>query len=447
MHGFNSSRRCFISDHFKELILNNYFWFIIYNGIVFPFIFFMALSASIFSSKIREGLIGRLHTQNKLKLFSIKKKANEEIYWFHAASLGEFYQIEPIIKGIKKIGKNKRIIVSFSSPSGLNNAFSSAMDIKIYLPLDFPWSIQKILTFLRPKKIIFSSYDILPNLLWSCKMKNIHLSIISAKIQRKSVKFAPIVKNFYKTIYNLFDTIYTITEEDKRIFKELIGSNYKPIISSKGNPRFDKIYNDFKLKKIIKNPISDKNPIILIGSSHPEDDLILFPALINLLDAFSDLRVIHAPHQPSKKQNKSILKNYSNAGYESVILNNLESIHTSSKKIIIVGGVGFLADLYWLSTISYIGGGFSTGIHNIMEPAIASNPVIFGPRHLKFNEAKQSISFGGGFCINDTISFENTMKRLLRSKSLLIKSSKASFKLIKKNIGASKEIINGILND
>ena len=124
------------------------------------------------------------------------------------------------------------------------------MDLKIYLPFDFLWSIQKILTFIRPKKIIFSSYDIWPNLLWSCKIKNIHLSIISAKIQRKSIKFSPIVKNFYKTIYSLFDKIYTITEEDKIIFKELIGSKNKPIISSKGNPRFDKIYNDFKHKKL-----------------------------------------------------------------------------------------------------------------------------------------------------------------------------------------------------
>ena len=82
-----------------------------------------------------------------------------------------------------------------------------------------------------------------------------------------------------------------------------------------------------------------------------------------------------------------------------------------------------------------------------MEPAIASNPVIFGPKHLKFIEAEQLISLGGGFCINDTISLENTMKTLLTNESLLIKSSKASFKLIKKNIGASKRIINGILND
>ena len=198
MHGFDSSRGYFISNYFKGLILNNYFWFIAYNGLVFPFIFLMALFASIFSSKIREGFKGRLYTQKKIKSFINNKKANEDIYWLHAASLGEFHQIEPIIKGIKKAGKNKRIIVSFTSPSGFNNASSSAMDLKIYLPFDFLWSIQKILTFISPKMIIFSSYDIWPNLLWACKVKHIQLSIISAKIQKNSIKFYPIVRNFYK---------------------------------------------------------------------------------------------------------------------------------------------------------------------------------------------------------------------------------------------------------
>ena len=155
--------------------------------------------------------------------------------------------------------------------------------------------------------------------------------------------------------------------------------------------------------------------------------------------------MIHAPHEPSKSQIKKLIKNYSNSGLKTVILNDYESILSSTKKIIIVGEVGFLSDLYWLSIISYVGGGFSSGLHNIMEPAIASNPIVFGPRHHKFVEAKQSINLGGGFCINDSISLENIMKKLLSNKSLLEKSSKASFKLIKKNTGASKRIIDSIL--
>ena len=56
-----------------------------------------------------------------------------------------------------------------------------------------------------------------------------------------------------------------------------------------------------------------------------------------------------------------------------------------------------MSKLYWLSIITYIGGGFSNGIHNIMEPAVASNPIIFGPNHKKFSEADIVIKLGGGF--------------------------------------------------
>ena len=102
------------------------------------------------------------------------------------------------------------------------------------------------------KKNNFASYDIWPNFLWACKIKNIPLSIISAKIQRSSTKFLPVLKSFYQNLYRLFDTIYTITEDDKIIFKELIGAKKIPIMSPMGNPRFDMIYNEFKHKKIIK---------------------------------------------------------------------------------------------------------------------------------------------------------------------------------------------------
>ena len=29
-----------------------------------------------------------------------------------------------------------------------------------------------------------------------------------------------------------------------------------------------------------------------------------------------------------------------------------------------------LADLYWITKVAYVGGGFSSGVHNLMEPAV-----------------------------------------------------------------------------
>ena len=423
------------------------FWFILYNGVVLPVLTCIVFLAAIFFPKIREGLKGRFQTYKRLKLFFEKKHNRHNVYWFHAASLGEFYQIKPIIEGMKKIKKENVMFISFSSPSGMNYAFSDAIDLKFYLPFDFPWTIQKVLSLVKPKKVIFATYDIWPNFVWFCKTKNIHLNVMSAKIGHHSIKYRPVIMNFYKSLYKLFDTIYTITEKDKNRFEKMLGSKVNPIVSALGNPRFDKIFNESKEFIETKPTIKDREQIILIGSSHSRDDLILFPALINLMIDFPELRIIHAPHEPDYNYLRNIKDTYSKFGHDSIILEDLESIESSKENIIIVGEVGFLSKLYWLSIITYIGGGFSAGIHNIMEPAVASNPVVFGPRHQKFSEAELILNLGGGFCVYDSNTVESTFKKLLSDKPLLEKSGKASLNLILKNTGSSEKIINGILLD
>ena len=423
------------------------FWFILYNGVFLPVLACVVFLSAIFLPKLREGLKGRFQTYKRLKLFLEKKHTRNDIYWFHAASLGEFYQIKPIIEGMKKMKKENVMFISFSSPSGMNYAFSDAIDLKFYLPFDFPWTIQKVLTLVKPKKVIFATYDIWPNFVWFCKTKNIHLNVMSAKIGHHSIKYRPVIMNFYKSLYKLFDTIYTITEKDKNRFERMLGYKVNPVISALGNPRFDKIFNESKEFIESKPTIKDREQIILIGSSHSRDDLILIPALINLMTDFPELRIIHAPHEPNHNYIRNIKDTYSKFGHDSIILEDLESIESSKEDIIIVGEVGFLSKLYWLSIITYIGGGFSSGIHNIMEPAVASNPVVFGPRHQKFSEAELILKSGGGFCVFDSNSVESTFKKLLSDKSLLEKSGKASLNLILNNTGSSEKIINGILLD
>ena len=61
------------------------------------------------------------------------------------------------------------------------------------------------------------------------------------------------------------------------------------------------------------------------------------------------------------------------------------------------------------TSITYIGGGFcKSGIHNIIEPAAASNPVIFGPNFLNSNklDAQGLINISGGFSIESFNVFE-----------------------------------------
>ena len=75
-------------------------------------------------------------------------------------------------------------------------------------------------------------------------------------------------------------------------------------------------------------------------------------------------------------------------------------------KILIIDNIGLLSSLYSYADISYIGGGFGRGIHNILEAAVFGTPVIFGPKYKKFREAKELIKLGGAFTIKNFVQLE-----------------------------------------
>ena len=63
------------------------------------------------------------------------------------------------------------------------------------------------------------------------------------------------------------------------------------------------------------------------------------------------------------------------------VIDSIQSIGQIDSRIVIINAVGVLADLYWTTKVAYyVGGGFSSGVHNLMEPAVAGVPMIFGPR-------------------------------------------------------------------
>ena len=182
-------------------------WAFLYNGIVYPLIFLLACLLSMFNGKLRQGISGRFHSLSKLKLYFKSGSPLPMVYWFHAASLGEFYQVKPVLEGLKDVKPELKTIVSFSSPSGFNNAKSTAIDLKIFMPFDFPWSVRKALKIVRPKKVIFASYDIWPNMIWIAGWRQIHTNMFAARVKDGSLKLLPGFLSFYRSIYRSLSTI------------------------------------------------------------------------------------------------------------------------------------------------------------------------------------------------------------------------------------------------
>ena len=107
------------------------FWIIIYNLFLYPLFFTGACIGALFNQKLRNGIKGRWNTYSQLLSLKNRVSSNADIYWFHAASHGEFEQLKPILEGLKEVEPSSVFIVSFFSPSGFTNVEDSHIDCKI----------------------------------------------------------------------------------------------------------------------------------------------------------------------------------------------------------------------------------------------------------------------------------------------------------------------------
>ena len=65
-------------------------------------------------------------------------------------------------------------------------------------------------------------------------------------------------------------------------------------------------------------------------------------------------------------------------------------------QVLIIDTIGILTKIYSYADIAYVGGGFGNpGVHNILEPATFSIPVVIGPNYSHFAEATALVNLGG----------------------------------------------------
>ncbi len=416
-------------------------WRLLYNTIALPILVIFGYGLYFFNRKVRHGVRGRRRTMSRIREFKDSLgSASGPIYWFHASSLGEFEQCRPVIEGLKEIAPEAVVVVSFFSPSGYENSHHDGVDFKFYLPFDLPWSMRKLLRTLQPHKVIFASYDIWPNLIWSCYKQGISTTLFAARVVQGSSKQWPILSNFFRHIYRAITHVYTVSAIDRQRLLKIIGNNANTKVKHLGDPRYDRV-NERSTKD---NNHGKGEKILILGSLHKDDHDVVCPVLMPILHDDPTLRVLWAPHETHDSIVEAIGADLDSAGvtwgrYEQ---NSGQFAHN---QVLIIDGIGYLADIYSRGILAYVGGGFGHSIHNVMEPAIAAIPVLFGPKFNRSNEAEQLIANGGGISISNSDELKQHLKAFLADDDLRKKAGRSALKVITDNLGASARILRAIL--
>jgi 3-deoxy-D-manno-octulosonic-acid transferase len=419
----------------------NTLFFVVYN-ILYPVFLFFVFFLSIFNKKIRVGLAGRFESIHILNKYFNQDNIKSNIYWFHCSSYGEYLQVEQIINGLKKNDNNCIILLSFFSPSGFVNCKNDNVDCKIYLPFDFLWTIKKAIKIVSPNAIVLANNDIWYNFLNVSQSMNIKTYLIGAESKRFYKNKFSAAYYFYKPIYFSFSKIFAVDENDQKDIFNYLKNKTISEIPITGNPRFDQVIQRSKKQhERDKIDISKRTDILLMASMHKEDRNMILAQLIKYLKN-TNIQVYWISHEPNSQENKYLCNIFNRNSLSTEVIDSIQSIGQIDSRVVIINAVGVLADLYWTTKVAYVGGGFSSGVHNLMEPAVAGVPMIFGPRYKKFKEAVEIVSQNAGLSISKSIDFNKILNFYFNSKENLTHSSKSARNIILNHSGASVKILN-----
>ena len=403
--------------------------------------------ASIWNNKAKLWIKGRKNVLERLagNLVTI----DPPIIWFHCSSLGEFEQGRPVIEKLRSNYPDSKILLTFFSPSGyeIRKDYKGA-DWVFYLPLDSKKNAKAFFDIVNPSLVVFVKYDYWYYYLTECKKRNIPLLMVSG-IFRKDQPFFKWYGNLHRKMLNCFTHFFVQDLESLQLLQSININN----ATVAGDTRFDRvseIAENFKSIAIVEK-FCGHLPILVAGSTWPEDEEMLQKAIADINPANPYLKLIIAPHEISKNHLADIKKIFpgalwfSNYDDSTPITNEFAwSMLGKASHVLIIDNIGMLARLYHYATVTYIGGGFNKGIHNTLEAAVYGKPVLFGPNYKKFKEAIGLIETGGGVCVNSSTELTSQLKKLLTNKDVLESSSKNSFDFVKQNKGATEKILHYI---
>lgn len=426
------------------------FWRIAYDWIALPLIRGAARVLARFRPKVARGLEGRGRTFHEIGLYLDSLPGGRAVdggIWFHGTSVGEFLQAVPLMTKLKEQRPGRPVYFSFFSPSVEQRARQCPhCDLSFYLPEDTRANARQLFDLLRPGLLVFSKFDIWRNIVLQARELGVPVAVTAATLSPDSGRLRGLSGSFHRGFYSLLDLVCAISDEDADGFIRLGVPADRCIVT--GDTRFDQTFE--RASKVgpddpLVRPFSgwgDK-PTLALGSTWPADEEHLLPALESLAREFPELRFILVPHETTAEHLDNIRAFLEKHGLTYTQYTSLENGSGVGRRVsqetraVLVDRVGVLAAVYRAAHLVYVGGGFGSGVHNVMEPACFGLPVMFGPRHLNSYEARLMLARGGAFAISDTQGAVEVIQRLLREPELRAEAGEAASAVVRENLGAT----------
>ncbi len=373
------------------------------------------------------------------------RTGNAPCLWFHAVSVGEVLQLEPIVAGWKQKHPEWDIVISTTTNTGLQVARDKFAECHLcYCPLDFTWAVRKAFDQIRPSGFVLVELELWPNLIDEAHRRNIPTAIINGRLGEKSFRGYSRIKKLIRPLLYPFGCIAVQNNVYKDRFESL-GAN-PASLHDVGSMKFDRLITDRGAAEVCELRTAfglEENAMVLMaGSTHAPEEQIVIDSWKQLRKSFPELQLILAPRHAERFEEVAnlIRKN----GCQ--LFRRSESSQQKSEKqsVLLLDTLGELSACWGLAQIAYVGGTLTNrGGQNMMEPAAYGCAVLFGPNTWNFTDIVEELkNRNASLVVDNQDALQVEVRNLIENSELRHQLGTAAAKYVHSKRGATIKTIN-----
>jgi len=320
----------------------------------------------------------------------------EASIWIHAVSVGEVLSTRPVLEELRKRYPSLRLFLSTTTRSGQQIAQRSITDVDgiFYFPFDWPFTVRRTLSIVRPKLFVMVENEIWPTMLRECRRRGVKTIVINGRISARSFPRYRLIRPFFKRVLADIDRFCVQGDETASRLVSLGAERSRLTIT--GSLKFDALdatplpgRGPARVLRFFR--MSPNRPVLIAGSTmRGEDEAVIraFNRVRTTPGGANALLVIAARHPERFDEVERLCKS---EGLATVRRSELPIDAEPRADAVILDTIGELAHLYQIATAVFVGGSLvPAGGHNILEPALYGKSIIFGPHMENFNEIAET---------------------------------------------------------
>jgi 3-deoxy-D-manno-octulosonic-acid transferase len=329
--------------------------------------------------------------------------------WIHAVSVGELLSSIALAKRLKEAYPYRPLVVSTTTITGQSLARERLQfaDAVFYFPLDWAFSVRRVLRAVRPAIVVVLETEIWPNFLREAKRQNVPVLFVSGRISDQSfaryerylAKFGFFLRPFLRSALGKASAFLMQSEKDAERIRAL-GAPPEHV-SVSGNLKYDMELPD-------ATPLSSwleaearrqgRSPIVVAGSVVATEEPLALIAFGVVQGEHPNALLVLAPRKPERFEAAAEFIQESRRKFirrsQLALANHAPGAAASTNgtisrdiTVILLDSIGELASLYRLADGAFVGGSLvPSGGHNILEPAAFGKIPVFGPSMENFSE-------------------------------------------------------------